>query len=97
MDPRFAGIHEQFSFNTGIDQKLYTVEGADALEPADSTAATLIRYTENNMSAGVAFRGKYPLVALGFPFETIQGAENRDLIMRKILHFLLEDDGDGQD
>ena len=97
MDPDFAPVHEQFSFNTGIDPELYTVEGADALEPADSTAITLVRYTENNMSAGVAYRGAYPLVALGFPFEAIQGSDDRDLIMRKILRFLTEDKEDGED
>ena len=97
MDPDFAPVHEQFSFNTGIDPELYSVEGADALEPADSTAITLVRYTENNMSAGVAYRGAYPLVALGFPFEAIQGSDDRDLIMRKILRFLTEDKEDGED
>jgi hypothetical protein len=96
-DPLFAGIHEQFTFNTGIDQKLYAVEGADALEPADSAAYTLIRYAENNMSAGVAYRDKYALVAMGFPFEVIKEAEQRDLVMRKVLKFLLEDQEDGKD
>jgi hypothetical protein len=90
MEPEFAGIGERFSFNTGIDPVIYTVEGADALEPADSTSTTLIRYTENNMSGGVASGGKYRLVALGFPFETIIGEENRDLIMERSLHFLRE-------
>jgi hypothetical protein len=90
MDPEFAGIGERFSFNTGIDPVIYTVEGADALEPADSTSTTLIRYTENNMSGGVASGGKYRLVALGFPFETIIGQKDRDLIMERSLQFLTE-------
>ena len=97
MDPRFTDHDVQFSFNTGFDPKLYTVEGADALEPADSTAVTLIRYTENNMSAGVAHSDPYRLVALGFPFEVIKGAGDRDLIMRKVLHYLIEEGEDGKD
>jgi hypothetical protein len=97
MDSRFADIDEQFSFNTAFNPKFYAVEGADALEPADSTAVTLIRYTENNMSAGVAYKNKYALVALGFPFEAIKEAPHRDLIMQRILHYLLEDHQDGKD
>ncbi|MCK4751158.1 MAG: hypothetical protein KAT15_29065, partial [Bacteroidales bacterium] len=89
MDPDFAGVTEQFSFNTGVDPHIYTVEGADALEPADSLAITLIRYVENNMSAAVGFRGDYGIVALGFPFETIVDQSARDLIMRKTISYLL--------
>ena len=90
MDPRFAEMNEQFRFNTNIHPSLYTVEGADALEPVDSTAITLMRYSENNMSAGVAFRGRYGIVALGFPFETMVDQETRDIIMRKTLNYLLK-------
>ncbi len=90
MDPDFASVTEYFSFNTEIDPKIYTVEGADALEPADSLAITLIRYKENNMSAAVGFRGDYGIVALGFPFETIRDQSARDLIMRKTISYLLK-------
>jgi hypothetical protein len=89
MDPDFAEMSEQFRFNTGTDPVLYTVEGADALEPVDSTAITLLRYSENNMSAGVAFRGRYGVVAMGFPFETIVDRDIRDSIMKKTINYLL--------
>ena len=89
-DPEFGPRSDKFSFNTSTDPVLYTVEGADALEPIDSSAITLFRYRENNMSAGVAFRDKYGVVALGFPFETIVDQEMRDIIMKKTLNYLLE-------
>ena len=89
MDPEFAAMSEQYRFNTGNDPLLYTVEGADALEPLDSTAITLLRYSENNMSAGVAYRGDYGVVALGFPFETIVDQAMRDAIMKKTINYLL--------
>ena len=88
MDPEFSDMDQEFRFNTGTDPVLYTVEGADALEPVDSTAITLMRYSENNMSAGVAFRGAYGIVSLGFPFESIVDQEMRDIIMRKTLNYL---------
>jgi hypothetical protein len=90
MDPAFDRYEETYEFNTGIHPVLYTVEGADALEPADSTGYTLIRYRENNMSAAVAHRGEYGVVAMGFPFETIRDQHSRDLIMNKILIYLLQ-------
>ena len=75
--------------------RLYAVEGADALEPLDSTAITLMRYSENNMSAGVAFRGDYRMVALGFPFETHQWTRSmRDWLMRKTIGYLLKKSDD---
>jgi hypothetical protein len=89
MDPEFAGTEEVFCFNTRTDPVIYTVEGADALEPWDSTAITLLRYTENNMSAGVAYRGSYGVVALGFPFETVVDRQMRDTIMKRTLDYLL--------
>ncbi len=90
MDPDFGEVSEQFSFNTEVDPQLYTVEGADALEPADSLGITLIRYTENNMSAAVGFREEFGIVALGFPFETIRNQSARDRIMRKTIVYLLK-------
>ncbi len=90
MDPEFAPRADQYRFNTSTDPVLYTVEGADALEPVDSTAITLLRYRENNMSAAVAHRDTYGVVALGFPFETIVDQEMRDIIMKKTLSYLLE-------
>ena len=94
MEPEIAEVKSQFSFNTGYNPDIYTVEGADALEPFDSTSTTLLRYVENNMSAGVAYRGDYGVAAFGFPFETITDQWERDLILRRILTYLLEPEED---
>jgi hypothetical protein len=90
MESEFAPMDQVFRFNTGFDPVLYTVEGSDALEPLDSTAITLLRYSENNMSAGVVFRGAYGVVALGFPFESVVNQEMRDELMLRILNYLLK-------
>jgi len=89
MDPALAERDLQFRFNTGTDPKLYTVEGADALEPVDSTAITLMRYSENNMSAAVAFRENYGVVSMGFPFETLVDQQMRDQLMKRTINYLL--------
>ncbi len=94
MDPDFAGVSEFFSFNTHIDPYIYTVEGADALEPADTLAISLIRYSENNMSAAVGYIGAYKIVAMGFPFETIMDQAVRDKLMGKTIEYLMNQEED---
>ena len=42
------------------------------------------------MSAAVGFNQTYRIVALGFPFETIRGGANRDLIMQNVITYLLK-------
>jgi len=90
MDSSFGSYRDTYSFNADFDPVIYTVEGADALEPADSAAMTLIRYRENNASAAVAYRGEYGVISMGFPFETIKDEQTRDMIMKKILRYLTE-------
>lgn len=97
MDPGFGAYVDTHWFNTGIDPEIYTVEGADALVPADSSATTLIRYRENNASAAVAYSGAYRLIAMGFPFECIMEPSDRDQMMKKVLNYLTGQKENGQD
>jgi hypothetical protein len=83
--PVFNG---SFSFNTGYSPSIYPVESPDAIEPAGNGAVCSFRYSENSTSAGVAFKGICNIVALGFPFETISGEKQRELLMNQILKFL---------
>jgi hypothetical protein len=94
MDPDFAERDREFRFNTGIHPVLYTVEGADALEPVDSTAFTLMRYSENNMSAAVAYRADYGVVSMGYPFESLVDQKMRDVLMKRIINYLLKQEED---
>jgi hypothetical protein len=83
--PAFSG---KFNFNTGSSPSIYSVEAPDAIEPAGKGSVRTFRYTESNASAGVAFKGGYSTVILGFPFETILHEEQRELLMSQILNFL---------
>jgi hypothetical protein len=82
--PAFNGT---FNFNTGLSESIYQVEAPDAVEPSGRGAICSFRYSENNSSAGIAFRGDYKTVILGFPFETITGEEQRNLLMKQILDY----------
>ena len=77
-----------FAFVSDFDPDVYAAEAPDAIEPADSTGATVLRYAENNMSAAVASRGACPRVVFGFPFETIRSRDERDAVMRAVLRYL---------
>ncbi|MFZ2286682.1 MAG: xanthan lyase [Bacteroidales bacterium] len=85
--PFFTG---SYSFNTGSDDDIYAAEAPDAIEPADKLSSTAFRYSENNTSAAVMHKGEVRSFVMGFPFETIMSKEERELLMKQILSFLLE-------
>lgn len=69
----------------------YVVEYPDAIEPADKNAFTLFRYSENNLSAGVIYKGeKYGTVVLGFPIESVKGEENRSRLVKGLVEALTD-------
>lgn len=72
-------------FNTDPLAPVYRVEHPDALDPVDGSE-TLLRYTDNNMSAGVGRPGHS--VILGFPFETVLDASTQAALMRAIIRYL---------
>ncbi len=83
-----AGVFNgEYDFNCTLNDSCYVVESPDGIEPADKDANTIMRYAENNLSAAVAWQGKYRTVTLGFPFETIRSADARNRLMRQILGF----------
>jgi len=65
----------------------YYVESPDAIEPNDSQCSTICRYAESNMSAGIAYSGKYKICAFGFPIETIQSEKERIKLLDNVLTF----------
>lgn len=83
-NPLFNG---QWVFNTSFHKTIYKVEAPDAIEPFGEGAITAFRYGENNSSAGIAFKGAYKTVIMGFPFETIIDEKGRAKLMKQILNY----------
>ena len=85
---------EEFSYYNKPNETSYVVESPDAIEPADSCAYTALRYSENNLSAGIVFGGSaqdhWRTVVFGFPFESLKGDAIRSSLMKKVLNFLLK-------
>jgi len=82
--PLFTGA---LKFNTGYSRDIYQAEAPDAIEPAGNKALSSFRYSENNTSAGVLYKGTNKTLVLGFPFETILSESERNLLMKQILDF----------
>ncbi len=67
-----------------LNNVTYSVESPDALVPSCKEAYTIFRYADNNISAGVAYKGDYKTVCLGFPLEI---ASNGNRVISDILKF----------
>ena len=83
----FPMLTGNYTYHNELNEESYLVEAPDAIEPATKEAYTVMRYSENNLSAGVAYQGDYKTYILGFPFETIRTDIERETLMNAILTF----------
>ncbi len=75
------------SFNQTLNHKVYSAEAPESFYPAES-AEVLMLYNENWNNAATGYKGKYSLVTMGFPFETVTAEKERDILMSNILKYL---------
>jgi hypothetical protein len=78
---------QDLAFNTGLHPELYAVEAPDAIEAAGDNSAVVYRYLSNKTSAAVSYSGQHKAFTLGFPFESVIKADQRDALMKRILFF----------
>ncbi|HCV15048.1 MAG TPA: xanthan lyase [Rikenellaceae bacterium] len=76
-----------FSFHTTPNSFSYSTEAPDGIEPVGPGAWTIFRYSDNNISAGIAYKGDYKTVSLGFPLETLKEESQLNNIIEQILKF----------
>lgn len=90
--PLSLGVDQrmQLTYYNELTPDAYVVESPDAIEPASEEAYTLFRYSENNLSAGIAYKGAYKTCVLGFPFESVRTVHEREQLMKAILAFFEE-------
>ncbi|MFI3239663.1 MAG: xanthan lyase [Bacteroidales bacterium] len=81
---------EEYRFSNELNDKIYAVDSPDALVPANNkTGYTFMRYGENNIPAAVVTdNGEYRTCIIGFPFETIKGEKQKNILMKQIMNFL---------
>lgn len=87
VDSPFKAISGDYTYHNELNADSYIVESPDAIEPATKDAYTVMRYAENNLSAGVAYKGDYKTCVLGFPFEAIRTEAEREALMNAVLTF----------
>jgi hypothetical protein len=80
--PKFKG----FKYNTKLNDKIYAVENPDAIGEMNGSKV-IQRYSENEFPAGIGYRGKYGVIVMGIPFETILGEQAREEVMKSILSY----------
>lgn len=78
---------EEIAYYDQPNSVAYYVSSPDAIEPVGEGSHTICRYSENNLSAGVVFSGKYKTCSFGFPIEAIKAEKDRDKLMESILQF----------
>lgn len=78
----------KYTFCTQLNEEQYAVEAPDGIEPVGDDAFTIFRYEQNNISAGIAYKGDYRTVVCGFPFESLIDASQRNAFMYQVLNFL---------
>lgn len=87
----FPSVAGQYNYCHELNSECYVVEHPDAIEPADENTFTIFRYSENNLSAGILYKGdRYNSCILGFPIEAIKGEENRKRLIKGIMETINE-------
>jgi hypothetical protein len=70
--PNNTTFEGEYRFVQHLNEEVYAVESPDAIVPVGQNAYTVMRYSQNNNSAAVAYLGKdYRVVVCGFPLESI--------------------------
>ncbi|MFA3781800.1 fibronectin type III domain-containing protein [Melioribacteraceae bacterium 4301-Me] len=79
----------EIDFNTSLNDSIYAVSAPDALGEINGSK-TILRYSESDTGAGVAYKENYGVVAFGFPFETILDYKKQTEVMKYILNYLIK-------
>ncbi len=74
------------NFNQHLNSAIYDVWAPDAVGKFGGSSVFL-RYKENQLPAGVAYKKHYGTVVVGFPFETIYSIDKRNILMKSVLNF----------
>ncbi len=83
----FSSLTGEYTYHHELNEDSYVVEAPDAIEPATKDAYTVMRYSESNLSAGVAYQGDYKTYIMGFPFEAVRTEAEREALMNAVLNF----------
>ncbi|MCF0175782.1 MAG: xanthan lyase [Bacteroidales bacterium] len=82
-------VRKRFNFESGVSGNSVSAGSPDGIVPASSKAKTVFRYSDTNISAGVAYNaGRYRVISLGFPLETICDSNVEALMFMSAIDWL---------
>ena len=84
-----SAITGPISYENKPNETIYNVETPDGIIPANKKAASFMRYTDTEISAGVCYNaGNYRVISLGFPIETLKKEKDiQNVIQTAITYF----------
>lgn len=66
----------------------YAVNSVDGLA-AQGSAVELMHYPDSGIAAAVGYQGQHSTFVMSFPFEAITEPQNRDLLMKDVVEYLI--------
>lgn len=85
---KMRDIAGAFEFYQELNSERYRVENPDGLLPADRDGSTVLRYTDNEISAAVCAQRKgYKVMSFGFPLESVKDDSIRESLFRNALDY----------
>ncbi|MBQ9888652.1 MAG: xanthan lyase [Bacteroidales bacterium] len=85
------GIKKPLEFYHSRNEENYWVETPDGILPASPSAQTFLRYTDSNVSAGVAYDGEnYRVISMAVPLEVFMSEKDRKALISVGISWLAE-------
>lgn len=88
-EDRIFGSNLSLPVYRTVNEECYAVQRPDVLVPAGDAFVAFV-YEKSKKSAGVAYAGKYRVLATGFPFEAVADEGMRRSLMGAVMRFLLK-------
>lgn len=83
-----TGSGAKIRFSRKANEECYAVSRPDVLAPVGSKAFVSFVFDEDKQSAGVAYNGKYRVIATSIPFEAVSGEKQRVALIGAVMRYL---------
>ena len=87
---QIRGMRSKADIRRTANRDGFGVTKPDVIRPV-GLASTLFTYSDSHLPAGVGYKDRtYATLTLGFPFESIESAKERDRIMKSVITYLTD-------
>ena len=82
-----TGSGAKMRFSRTLNEKCYAVPCPDELLPVGDAFVSFV-FEDDRKSAGLAYKGKYKVIATSIPFEAVTSESQREKLMGAVMRFL---------